>query len=337
MSMDVQAKKPVIFSGVQPSGRITLGNYIGAIRNFSLLDQEYDCLYCVVDLHALTVRQVPAELRRQTLELTALYIATGLDPQRNIIYCQSHVPQHAELAWILNCFTYMGELGRMTQFKDKSAQHKDNINAGLFTYPALMAADILLYQANLVPVGADQKQHIEITRDIAQRMNSLYGDLFVVPEPHIPKATARIMSLSDPTKKMSKSDEDENATITLLDKPDDVRRKLRRAVTDSDASIRFDEENKPGVSNLLTILSACTGTPIDVLVEELSGQGYGMLKERTAEAINDTFAPIQAEYQRLIKDKEYLAGVLRENAGRAQAIASRTLRKVYKKLGLYQL
>lgn len=330
-------QKPILFSGVQPSGRITLGNYIGAIRNFGQLTEDYECLFCVVDLHALTVRQVPADLRRQTLELTALYIASGLDPERNIIYCQSHVPQHSELAWILNCFTYMGELGRMTQFKDKSARYKDNINAGLFTYPALMAADILLYQAKMVPVGGDQKQHIEITRDIAQRFNSLYGDVFTVPEPYIPKETARIMSLADPLKKMSKSDEDENALVTLLDRPEDVRRKFKRAVTDSDADIRFDPEGKPGVSNLLTILAACSGTSIESLVQELAGQGYGTLKERTAEAVNAVLTPIQAEYQRLIKDKGYLGGILKNNAERAQRMADRTLRKVQKKIGLYQL
>ncbi|MHC1785623.1 MAG: tryptophan--tRNA ligase [Christensenellales bacterium] len=330
-------RKPVLFSGIQPSGRITLGNYVGAIRNFTLLEKDYDCLFCVVDLHALTVRQVPAQLRRQTLELTALYIACGLDPVKNIIYCQSHVPAHAELAWILNCFTYMGELSRMTQFKDKAARHKDNVNAGLLTYPALMAADILLYQADLVPVGADQKQHIEITRDIALRMNALYGDLFKVPEAYIPKATAKVMSLSDPLKKMSKSDEDENSLITLLDDKDAIRRKFRRAVTDSQASIRFDPENQPGVSNLLTILAACSGESLPELVQGFEGFGYGELKERTAEAVIDALTPIQAEFARLMADKEYLAAILKTNAERAAVLAQRTLRKVYKKLGLYQI
>lgn len=330
-------KRPVIFSGIQPSGRITLGNYIGAIRNFTLLEKDYDCLFCVVDLHALTVRQTPADLRRQTLELTALYIACGLDPKRNIIYCQSHVPAHAELAWILNCFTYMGELGRMTQFKDKSAQHKDNINAGLFTYPALMAADILLYQTSVVPVGGDQKQHLEITRDIALRFNGLYGDVFTIPEPYIPKETARIMSLSDPEKKMSKSDEDENSLITLLDDKDSIRRKFKRAVTDSQAKISYDPLAKPGVSNLLGILSACSGQNIPALVEEMSGAGYGQLKERTAEAVIESLLPIQQSYTKLIADKAYLADILKENAQRAGVLAERTLRKVYKKLGLYQI
>jgi len=330
-------RKPVIFSGVQPSGRITLGNYIGAIRNFTLLEKDYDCLFCVVDLHALTVRQTPANLRRQTLELTALYIACGLDPKRNIIYCQSHVPAHAELAWILNCFTYMGELGRMTQFKDKSAQHKDNINAGLFTYPALMAADILLYQTSVVPVGGDQKQHLEITRDIALRFNGLYGDVFTIPEPYIPKETARIMSLSDPEKKMSKSDEDENSLITLLDDKESIRRKFKRAVTDSQAQISYDPLLKPGVSNLLGILSACSGQSIPSLVEEMSGAGYGQLKERTAEAVIEALLPIQQAYTKLMADKAYLADILKENAQRAGVLAERTLRKVYKKVGLYQI
>ena len=330
-------KKPVIFSGVQPSGSITLGNYIGAIRNFTLLEKDYDCLFCVVDLHALTVRQMPANLRRQTLELTALYIACGLDPKRNIIYCQSHVSAHAELAWILNCFTYMGELSRMTQFKDKAIRHKDNINAGLFTYPALMAADILLYQANVVPVGADQKQHLEVTRDIALRFNGLYGDVFTIPEPYIPKETARIMSLSDPEKKMSKSDEDENSLITLLEDKDSIRRKLRRAVTDSQTQITYDPLTRPGVSNLLGILSACSGQSISSLTEELSGVGYGQLKERTADAVIQTLLPIQEEYAKLMADKGYLAGILKDNALRASSLAERTLRKVYKKLGLYQI
>ncbi len=328
--------KPVIFSGIQPSGSITLGNYIGAIRNFTLLEKDYDCLFCVVDLHALTIRRVPADLRRQTLELAALYIACGLDPKKNIIFCQSHVPEHAELAWILNCFTYMGELSRMTQFKDKAARHQENVNAGLFTYPTLMAADILLYQTDLVPVGADQKQHLELSRDIAERFNSLYSGSFVVPEPYIPKTTAKVLSLSDPTRKMSKS-EAEESYIALLDSPEDMRRKIRRAVTDSDAEIRYDPENKPGVTNLLNILSALTGQGVDALCADLEGQGYGVLKERTADAVIEHIRPIRAEFDRLIQDKTYLNETLAENAARAQAIARRTLRKVYKKVGLYQL
>lgn len=329
-------RKPVIFSGIQPSGTITLGNYIGAIRNFTLLEKDFDCLFSVVDLHALTVRQVPADLRRRTMELTALYIAAGLDPEKNIIYCQSHVPQHAELAWILNCFTYMGELGRMTQFKDKSAKHADNINAGLFTYPVLMAADILLYQTNVVPVGADQKQHLEIARDIAQRFNGVYGDVFTVPEPYIPKTTAKIMSLTEPTRKMSKSDP-ADSLISLLDKPDDIRRKLRRAVTDSDGEIRVDAENKPGVTNLLNILASLTGETPEKTAEGLAGQGYGVLKDRAAEAVIAELTPIRERFDALMKDKAYLGGLLQNNAERARGIAARTLRKVYKKVGLLQL
>ncbi len=331
-----KTRKPVIFSGIQPSGSITLGNYIGAIRNFTLLEKDYDCLFCVVDLHALTIRRVPADLRRQTLELAALYIACGLNPEKNIIYCQSHVPEHAELAWILNCFTYMGELSRMTQFKDKAARHQENVNAGLFTYPTLMAADILLYQTNLVPVGADQKQHLELSRDIAERFNGLYSDTFVVPEPYIPTTTAKVLSLTDPTRKMSKS-EAEDSYIALLDNPDDMRRKFRRAVTDSDTEIRYDPENKPGVTNLLNILSAVTSVSVETLCKEMEGQGYGVLKDRTAEAVIEHIRPIRAEFDRLIKDKTYLNETLKTNAGRAQAIAQRTLRKVYKKVGLYQL
>lgn len=328
--------KPILYSGIQPSGTITLGNYIGAIRNFVKLEKDYDCLFSMADLHALTVRQDPAALRRRTAELTAMYIAAGLDPEKNIIYCQSHVPEHAELAWILNCFTYMGELSRMTQFKDKSAKHQDNINAGLFTYPVLMAADILLYQTKVVPVGVDQKQHLEITRDIASRFNGLYGDVFVMPEPYIPKATAKIMSLTEPTKKMSKSDPDESM-ISLADAPDAIRRKLKRAVTDSDGAIRYDPENKLGVSNLLSIYAAMAGVTPEQAAEELSGQGYGVLKEKVAEAVIEVLSPIQDEYRRLIADKAYIHDVLQKNAERAQALARRTLRKVYKKVGLYQL
>ena len=254
--------KKIIFSGIQPSGTLTLGNYIGALRNFKLLEDEYQCIYCVVDMHAITVRQDPAALRRRCLELTAIYIASGLDPKKNIIYCQSHVSGHAELAWILNCFTYMGELQRMTQFKDKAQKHADNINAGLFTYPTLMAADILLYQTNLVPIGADQKQHLELTRNIAQRFNGIYGDVFTVPEGYFGKVGSRIMSLQDPSRKMSKSDPEETF-ISLLDPPDAIRRKVRRAVTDSEADIRFDPENKPGVSNLLSIIAALTGQSVE--------------------------------------------------------------------------
>lgn len=334
--MTEKQRKPVLFSGVQPSGIIHLGNYLGAIRNFGMLEQEFDCLFCVVDLHAITLRQVPSELRRQTLELMAMYIACGLNPDKSIIYCQSQVPQHAELAWVLNCYTYMGELSRMTQFKDKAARHKDNINVGLFTYPVLMAADILLYQASVVPVGADQKQHLEITRDIAQRFNAIYGDVFTIPEPYIAKQAARIMSLSDPERKMSKSDEDANSFVSLLDGPEVIRRKLKRAVTDSDGEIRYDPDTKPGVSNLLSILSSLSGEGIQQAQDRLAGQGYGKLKDEVADAVIAAFAPIQAEYTRLIQDKAYLNQVAKTNAARAQALAQRTLRKVYKKVGFFQ-
>lgn len=324
--------KKIIFSGIQPSGTLTLGNYIGALRNFKLLEDEYQCIYCVVDMHAITVRQDPAALRRRCLELTAIYIASGLDPKKNIIYCQSHVSGHAELAWILNCFTYMGELQRMTQFKDKAQKHADNINAGLFTYPTLMAADILLYQTNLVPIGADQKQHLELTRNIAQRFNGVYGDVFTVPEGYFGKVGSRIMSLQDPSRKMSKSDP-EDTFISLLDPPDAIRRKVRRAVTDSEADIRFDPENKPGVSNLLSIIAALTGQSVEEAAAELQGQGYGKLKDRVSECVIETLAPLQSEHKRLMADKAYLQGVLAENAEIANRMALRTLRKVQRKVG----
>ena len=328
-------KRKVIFSGIQPSGNITLGNYIGALRNFTRFD-DADCLYCMADLHTLTVRQNPAELRKRTVSLAAIYVACGLDPDKNIIYCQSHVPAHAELAWILNCYTYMGELSRMTQFKDKSAKHADNINAGLFDYPVLMASDILLYQTNLVPVGGDQKQHVEICRDIAQRFNSIYGDVFTIPEPYIPKATAKIMSLAEPTKKMSKSDP-EDTFIAVLDKPDDIRRKLKRAVTDSDGEIRYDPETKPGVSNLLTILSVLKNQSMEDTVASLSGLGYGALKEAVTEAVITELTPIQERYEAIIADKDGMNAMLKRNAEHAAYLAQKTLRKVYKKVGLYQV
>lgn len=331
--MDMPAEnKKIIFSGIQPSGTLTLGNYIGALRNFKLLEDDYQCIYCVVDMHAITVRQDPAALRRRCLELAAIYIASGLDPKKNIIYCQSHVSGHAELAWILNCFTYMGELQRMTQFKDKAQKHADNINAGLFTYPTLMAADILLYQTDLVPIGADQKQHLELTRDIAQRFNGVYGDVFTVPEGYFGKVGSRIMSLQDPTRKMSKSDP-EDTFISLLDPPDAIRRKVKRAVTDSEADIRFDPANKPGVSNLLSIIAALTGQSVEEAAAELQGQGYGKLKDRVSECVIETLAPLQSEHRRLMADKAYLQGVLKENADIANGMALRTLRKVQRKVG----
>ena len=332
MEQNPAAKKETIFSGIQPSGVLTIGNYIGALRHFSELQETYNCIYCIVDEHAITVRQNPADLRRRCLELAAIYLASGLDPEKCLIYCQSHVSAHAELSWILNCFTYMGELSRMTQFKDKSAKHADNINAGLFTYPVLMAADILLYQTNKVPVGADQKQHLEITRDIAQRFNAIYGDVFTIPEPLITSVGARIMSLQEPTRKMSKSDPEETF-ISLLDTPDAVRRKIKRAVTDSDAAIRFDPENKPGVSNLISIISSLSGQSTDAVCAELEGHGYGDLKNRATDCVIAALEPLQAEYRHLIEDKSYLLDLLLANAEKASYLATKTLRKVQKKIG----
>ncbi len=330
--MENNERKPVIFSGIQPSGMLTIGNYIGALSRFSQLQDDYDCIYCVVDEHAITVRQNPADLRRRCLELIALYIASGLDPEKSILYCQSHVSAHAELGWILNCYTYMGELSRMTQFKDKSAKHAENINAGLFTYPVLMAADILLYQTNYVPIGADQKQHLELCRDIAQRFNGVYGDVFTIPEPLISKTGARVMSLQEPDKKMSKSDVGDGS-VFLLDDPDTIRRKIKRAVTDSETEIRFDPENKPGVSNLLSIISALSGESIDSVCTELNGQGYGALKNRAADCAIAALEPLQAEFRRLIADKGFLMKVLTDNAQKASYLATKTLRKVQKKIG----
>ncbi len=329
----VQEKKKRIFSGIQPTGNLTLGNYIGALRNFPILQDEYDCVYSVVDLHALTVRQDPAALRKACLKVMSLYLAVGLDPEKTVIYFQSHVHQHCELAWILNCFTYMGELSRMTQFKDKSAKHADNINAGLFTYPTLMAADILLYQTDLVPIGADQKQHLEIARDIAERFNNIYGNVFTIPEAYMGKAGARIMSITEPTRKMSKSDEP-NSYIAILDKPEDIRRKLKRAVTDSDGVIRYDRENKPGVSNLLDILAAITGEDMDSLVARFEGKGYGALKDEVAEAVIAELAPVQERYYKILADKPYLEHVMQLNAERAQKMSFKMMSKVHKKLGL---
>ncbi len=327
----IQAKKR-IFSGIQPTGNLTLGNYIGALRNFSILQDEYDCLYSIVDMHAMTVRQNPAELRKACLRTMAIFIASGLDPKKNIIYFQSQVPQHAELAWILNCFTYMGELQRMTQFKDKSAKHADNINAGLFTYPVLMAADILLYQADLVPIGSDQKQHLELCRDIAERFNGIYGDVFVIPDGYFPKVGARVMSLQEPTRKMSKSDP-EDTYIAILDKPDVIRRKMRRAVTDCDNSVRFDPENKPGVSNLMSIMSALSGKGMDEISAEFDGLGYGKFKDAVADCVVAALEPIQKRYDEISADKTYLQEVLSDGAQRAEAIAHKTMLKVRKKIG----
>lgn len=328
----MEENKPIIFSGVQPSGVITLGNYIGAIRNWVQLQEDYHCLFSVVNQHSITVRQNPAELRRKSVELLALYLACGIDPEKSVLFFQSQVPEHAQLAWVLNCYTYMGELSRMTQFKDKSARHEDNINAGLFTYPVLMAADILLYQTELVPIGVDQKQHLELARDIATRMNALYGDIFKIPEAWIPKVGAKIMSLQEPEKKMSKSDPNENAFITILDAPDVIMRKLKRAVTDSDALVCYDE-NRPGVANLISIMSAVTGKTIAEIETEFAGRGYGDFKAAVAEAVIACLSPIQERYRDLIENRDYLDQIARDGAEKAQKIAHRTLDKVYRKIG----
>ena len=324
--------KKVLFSGMQATGNLTLGNYLGALKNWVNLSEEYECFYSVVDLHSITVRQDPSELRQRARKLLALYIAAGLDPEKNCIYYQSHVSGHAELAWILNCFTYMGELNRMTQFKDKAAKHADNINAGLFTYPVLMAADILLYQADVVPVGKDQLQHLEITRDIAQRFNAIYGDVFTIPEPFIGKTGAKIASLQDPSKKMSKSDENANASIYLMDDPDTVIRKFKRAVTDSEAQVRYREE-QPGTRNLIDIYCVCTGKSPEDTEKEFDGKGYGEFKLAVGEAVVSVLKPLQSRFAELIKDKSYIDRVIKENGDKANYFAAKTLRKVQKKVG----
>ena len=330
-----EAKKR-IFSGIQPSGILTIGNYLGALKNWVGLQEDYECIYCVVNMHAITVRQVPADLRRHTYEALAVYLAAGIDPKKSTIFVQSHVPAHAELAWVLNCNTMFCELSRMTQFKDKSAKHGNNINAGLFTYPTLMAADILLYQAALVPVGQDQKQHVELTRDIAERFNALYGDTFTVPEAYIPETGKKIMSLLDPAKKMSKSDENAGAYVAILDGRDDIIRKFRRAVTDSGSEVRF-ADGKDGICNLMNIYSAITGKENDEIEREFEGKGYGDFKLAVGEAVADALSPLQNEYARLIADKAYLEQIMREGAETASSIARKTMRKVYKKTGFVQL
>ena len=329
--MENTARKKRIFSGIQPSGDLTLGSYMGAIKNWVDLQDEYECLYCIVDMHAITVRQNPADLRRRALSQLAQYIACGLDPKKSVLFIQSHVPQHAELGWILGCYTQFGELSRMTQFKDKSAKHKDNITAGLFTYPVLMAADILLYQADLVPVGADQKQHVELCRDIAQRFNGVYSETFTLPEPFIPKMGARVMSLGAPENKMSKSDPD--GCVFLMDSPEVVQRKFKRAVTDSEMAVKFDKENKPGVSNLLTIYCTATGKTLEEAEAEFAGQGYGVFKPAVGDAVIELMRPIREEAERLMADKAYLEGIYREGAQHAQYLANKTLSKVQRKIG----
>lgn len=325
-------QKKMLFSGMQATGNLTLGNYLGALKNWVTLNEEYECFFSVVDLHSITVRQNPAELRKRARMLLTLYIAAGLDPEKNCLYYQSHVSAHAELAWILNCFTYMGELSRMTQFKDKSEKNADNINAGLFTYPTLMAADILLFQADVVPVGVDQKQHLELTRDIANRFNGIYGDVFTVPEPYIGKVGAKIMSLQDPTKKMSKSDENPNGSIYLLDDPDTIIRKFKRAVTDSGSEIIYSED-KPGIKNLMDIYSVVTNRSVAEIEKEFDGKGYGDFKLAVGEAVVDALKPLQTKMEELSKDKAYIDGIIKANAEKANYVANKTLRKVQKKVG----
>ncbi|MGN0785585.1 MAG: tryptophan--tRNA ligase [Candidatus Aphodomorpha sp.] len=331
----MEEKKKIVFSGIQPSGVLTLGNYVGALRNFVAMQDEgnVDAFYCVVDQHAITVRQEASVLRRRSIETAALFIACGIDPQKSTLFIQSHVPEHAMLSWVLSCHTYMGELNRMTQFKDKSAKHADNINAGLFTYPVLMAADILLYQTDLVPIGADQKQHLELSRDIAIRFNKAYGDTFVVPEPYIPKVGARIMSLQEPTAKMSKSDPNPNAFISMMDDPATIARKIKRAVTDSLGEVTADPE-RAGVYNLLSIYCATAGKTMEEAVAAFAGQGYGALKSAVADAVIATLEPIQNEYHRILKDdRQYLTDMLALGAEKAHKAATKTIRKVYHKMG----
>ena len=340
--MSENKDKKVIFSGIQPSGNLTLGNYLGALKNWVTLQKEYNCYYCVVDMHAITVRQEPAELRKRCLDLMSIMLAAGVDPKQNTLYVQSHVSAHAELAWVLNCFTYMGELNRMTQFKEKAARHADNLNAGLYTYPVLMAADILLYRADLVPVGEDQRQHLEITRDIAARFNNIYGDVFVIPDAYIPKAGARIMSLQEPEKKMSKSDPNENAFIAILDDPDTIRRKLKRAVTDSQTEIRLSED-KPGVSNLLSIYAAVTGQTLERALWPIEGTPRGVVQlvhgmaehisRYDADAVVAELEPLQKRYKEIRADKAYLNEVISEGSEKAARTAFKTLAKVQRKVG----
>ena len=328
--------KPIVLSGAQPSGELTIGNYMGALRQWVAMQESHDCLYCVVDLHAITVRQDPAELRTACLDTLALYLACGVDPKKSTVFIQSHVPQHTQLSWALNCYTQMGELNRMTQFKDKSQKHANNINVGLFGYPVLMAADILLYQANEIPVGQDQKQHLELTRDIATRFNNAYGDTFVVPEPFIPTHGAKVMSLQDPTKKMSKSDDNRNNVIGLLEDPKKILKKIKKAVTDSEEPprVKFDVENKPGVSNLLSLMSGATGRSIEELEKEFEGKMYGHLKVATGEAVVAMLEPLQERYREIRADQAYLESVMRDGAKKAQARAEKTVKSVYEKIGL---
>ena len=326
-------EKKVMLSGIQPSGDLTLGSYLGAIKNWAERAEAFDCYYFMADLHTITVRQTPADLRRRTMEQLAQYIACGLNPEQNTLFIQSHVPQHTQLSWVLSCSTMFGELSRMTQFKDKSAKNADNINAGLFTYPCLMAADILLYQPDYVPVGEDQKQHVELTRDIAHRFNTLYGDVFKMPEPYIGKIGARVMSLTSPENKMSKSDKDPHGCVYLMDKPEVILKKFKRAVTDSETCVRYDPANKPGIANLMQIYSAATGADFAAIEREFEGRGYGDFKTAVGESVVELCRPIREEANRLLQDKAYLESVYRAGAEKAGYIANKTLRKVYKKVG----
>lgn len=328
-------ERKVVFSGVQPSGALTIGNYIGSIKNWVALQDEYDCYYCIVDLHAITVPQDPKNLRKNTLDLLALYLASGLDPEKCTMFIQSHVSAHAELTWVLDSISYMGQLSRMTQFKEKSQKSEANLNAALFTYPVLMASDILLYQADLVPVGEDQKQHLELARDLAERFNNRYSDTFKVPEPLIKSVGARIMSIQNPESKMSKSDKDENAYILLQDKPDDIRRKIKRAVTDSVGEVKYRDE-QPGIKNLMNIYSIFSEESIESIEEKYAGEGYGKFKGDLAEVIVEGLRPIQEKYDYFIKNKDYLEKVYTEGAENAEKVARKTLRKVYKKVGFIQ-
>ncbi len=324
--------KKLIFSGIQPTGTFTLGNYIGAVRNWGPLQDEYNCIYCVVDMHAITVRQDPAKLRKNTLEAYALLMACGIDPEKSILFIQSHVKTHAELNWILGCSTQFGELSRMTQFKDKSQRHADDVNSGLFTYPVLMAADILAYNADLVPVGVDQKQHLELARNVAQRFNQRYGELFTIPEPYIPKVGAKVMSLQEPTKKMSKSDDNPNACILILDDKDTIIRKFKRAVTDSEAEVCY-RDGKDGINNLMTIYSSVTGRNFDEITSEFAGKGYGDFKLAVGEAVADHLEPVRTEFDRLIQDKAYLKKCYTEGAEKALRYSQRIVSKAYHKVG----
>lgn len=330
--MSEQNAKQIIFSGIQPSGQITIGNYLGALANWVELQDKYDCIFCVVDMHAITVQQTPSTLRNNTLELAALYFACGINPEKSTVFVQSHVPAHAELAWVLNTLTYVGELNRMTQFKEKARRHSENLNMGLMDYPVLMASDILLYQTDLVPVGADQKQHLELARDLAARFNARYSPTFAVPEPFIPQNGARIMSLSKPTAKMSKSDDNDNGYVSLTDSPDVIRRKFRRAVTDSDTHVRFGKD-KPAISNLLTIYSRFSGISIERIVEQFEGRGYGELKDCVADAVIAGLEPVQKRLREFSADKSYIAEALKRGAEQAAKRAEKTLSKVYRKIG----